>query len=485
MKITLSSQATDLVSEKAYLELTSRLCYYGEPNANGVVLPVEGASEHAQSLVNQPVVARYRRINNQDDLGGHEEYIDPTTNEMKFRTATIGTHTAVEVKDDEVEVNGEKKTLPCLFAKYRVWTRNQNVAKAVARLFSEGKLFSSWEIASNSYTYDNGIKTISDYDFEANCLLGSTYLPAYGCAQALTLSSLDEAQTMLAEAMVADNIGEENEPMERKEASELPVTEEILTPEAAEEPVGEQRPVTETPDGMEGINGESPAASVVEDKPTHEENGAHDIASLTFEDIRRRLYDELYQTMGDCYIAMMFPEEHYVLVRKYGNEMDDLEFLRVPYTVSEDTVVIGEPEKVRLAIAVDDINNYVATTSSAISAANTRVKELEAQVSELLPYKEREECAAKEAKQAELRAYALSSELIQEEELTGEGEIARMISELDQVGIDGIIAKRFMASRKQEPHHDTVVSSRPVATNLAGARDTLDTRDVVKMYLGK
>ena len=43
-KIYLASTAIELSEEedKPYIELTNRLCYYGEANLNGVVLPVDG-----------------------------------------------------------------------------------------------------------------------------------------------------------------------------------------------------------------------------------------------------------------------------------------------------------------------------------------------------------------------------------------------------------------------------------------------------------
>ena len=70
-KIKISSTALELSETTNYIELTNRLCYYGEPNLNGVMLPVEGAEEHAKSLVLQPVVAKYKVIGNKPDLGGH------------------------------------------------------------------------------------------------------------------------------------------------------------------------------------------------------------------------------------------------------------------------------------------------------------------------------------------------------------------------------------------------------------------------------
>lgn len=199
-KIEISSAALELSETTNYIELTNRLCYYGEPNLNGVMLPVEGAEEHAKTLVLQPVVAKYKVIANKPDLGGHE-YHNGT-----FGTENIGVHENVEVRTDTVTVNGEQKTLPCLFARSRIWTRNTNVVAAVKRLFNEGRLHSSWEIAVSDYEYKDGIKVLKDYVFESNALLGTNSQPAYGdAASALAMAETeDRPEAIIAEALAKD-----------------------------------------------------------------------------------------------------------------------------------------------------------------------------------------------------------------------------------------------------------------------------------------
>ena len=146
-KILLASHAVELSETSTYIELTNRLCYYDESNLNGVILPSEGAKEKADTLVGMPVVAKYRQdADGKPNLGGHEVSINPVTNEVRFGTENVGTHMSVEIKDDTVSVNGVAKTLPCLFATSRIWTRNKNVVAAIKRLFSEKRLFTSWEL---------------------------------------------------------------------------------------------------------------------------------------------------------------------------------------------------------------------------------------------------------------------------------------------------------------------------------------------------
>ena len=272
-KIYLASTAIELSEEedKPYIELTNRLCYYGEANLNGVVLPVDGAEEKAQTLINMPVQAKYRvgKDGKTPDLGGHEAYID-RDGDLCFATESIGTHISVEVKDDTVEVNGEKKTLPCLFSTSRIWKRNKNIIKAIKSLFDRGLLHSSWEISTKKYSFDEGIKTLVDYEFLGNALLGSTTPGAYPCAVALDMSSLEQSGLELAEAFTIDK--EENELA--KKTIETEVSEEIevtIPAESTEEVVVEvAEPVVETPEVTEPVTETSETSEDTSEEPTTE-----------------------------------------------------------------------------------------------------------------------------------------------------------------------------------------------------------------------
>ena len=161
-KIFLTSSVVELADEedKPYITLTNRLCWYDEPNLNGVILPAEGAVEKAETLIDMPVQAKYKKIANKDDLGGHEVFTNPVTGDVEFGTLSVGTHVSVEVKDDQVVVDGEEKTLPCLFATSKVWKRHKNVVAAIKRLFAENLLHTSWEVEYDESIFKNGLKTI-------------------------------------------------------------------------------------------------------------------------------------------------------------------------------------------------------------------------------------------------------------------------------------------------------------------------------------
>ena len=212
--ICLSSKTIDIAENDLYLELTNRMCYFDDKNLNNVLLPYKGvekkALECAKSLINMPVQAKYKKIDGKDDLGSHEMHINPD-GEVVFDTESIGTHVDVWIEETEVTtVSGEVKKLPCLYAKKRIWKRNKNFINAIKRLYeSESGLGSSWEIQTLEYTFKDGIKTLTDYVFLSDCLLGSTTTPAYnGTSKAISLSSLTEQELMVAEALSQDIISQ-------------------------------------------------------------------------------------------------------------------------------------------------------------------------------------------------------------------------------------------------------------------------------------
>lgn len=104
-----------------------------------------------------------------------------------------------------MSINDNAVETPCLFATSRIWTRNKNVCSAIKRLFTEGKLHSSWEILSEKVEYTDNVKILKDYVFEADALLGSTSNPAYGeCATTLCVASTDDPELLLSEAIAND-----------------------------------------------------------------------------------------------------------------------------------------------------------------------------------------------------------------------------------------------------------------------------------------
>lgn len=403
-KIIFSSNNNIELSEyKNYIELTNLLCYYDEPNLNGVILPSEGALEKAQTLINMPVVAKYKVTNGNPDLGGHEAYIDPVTKEVAYDTSEIGTHTSVEIKDSEVEIDGEKKTLPCLFATQRLWTtRHKNTIQAVKKLYEEGRLTSSWEVNVNSYEYDNGIKILKDYTFDADCLLGSQHMPAYPCASVVDMSSLEQSQLMIAEAIEKD-----------KEENEMA-------------------------------------------KESQKEHSA-----LTIRDLREKLNKAISEKVQYwIYISFIMVDENYCLCD--GEGLSELEFYKVDYSISDGEVTVSEPTKIKLAVSVGNINQTLSERDNKIIDNQKTISSLESKVEELKKYKEivdKEEAekteAEKKQKIEKLKSIAQTGGYISEKEISEDETIKKMISELDETGIKSLIVDRMLAKDKDISNNST------------------------------
>lgn len=447
-KLYLSSNAVSLsdADDKPYLEMTNRLCWYDAPNLNGVMLPSDTADEFAHTLIDMPVQAKYKvgKDGKSPDLGGHEAYLDKD-GDVCFATESIGVHTSVEVKDDEVEIGGVKKTLPCLFATSRIWKRNKNIIKAIHSLFERGLLTSSWEIASKEYQFSDGIKTLTNYEFLGNALLGSAVKPAYSCATPLSLSVLGNSEMELAEALALD-IKEENKLANKKDTTA--VEEEIATLENASTETEETKNLS---DAQEDNIANS-----------HDET---DTSSLTEWDLRQRISEACRKTMDGkwCWVSFWFPAENTVWC-EYEGRKSELDYLMFTYTIDKDEVNVSEPIPVTLTVSVLEMNEVISQKDNALLKANETITNLKAQINALEPFKEAADKAEFEKMEAEkaekrsnLKAYALKSGFISEDEITNSedntafnAELAEMIEELNESGIKSVIATRFMDSLNKD-----------------------------------
>lgn len=442
-KIFLSSQAVELSESKTYIELTNRLCYYDEANLNGVILPFEGSQEKADTLVGMPVVAKYRKdANGNPDFGGHEVYVNPTDGSVVFGTENVGTHLSVEIKDDTVKVGGVLKTLPCLFAKSRIWARNKNVVAAVKRLFDEKKLFTSWEIQSSAYEYKDGLKILKEYVFEANALLGSGHQPAYGeSATTLDVASVDP-EFVIAEALASD-IAERT----AHEESDTVKDENIIQVEP-EIDTSEQEPVAE--------------------------DTATETSAMTIQDLHRKLREAVSAKLdGWHYIAWMFPEDHIIWVQG-DTTKDELDCIEISYTVDEsDAITLGEPKHITLVGTPRVVSEKLLQTSEALIEANETISELAAQVDTLKGYKEvfdqaeAERIAQEnEAKKAELSAMLLKGGYIKQEELSENEQIKEIIASLDFDAAKIYLADRMIATSEEKPSVEVASTAAPAVAAL-------------------
>ena len=498
----MSSNVIELSEHKTYIELTRRLCYYDYPNLNGVQLNSDTAEEKAQSLLMQPVVAKYKRIRNKDDLGGHECSVDNNGN-VTFGTVPIGVNVAVEIKNDTININNNTVETPCLFATSRIWTRNKNVCSAIKRLFAEGKLHSSWEILTENAEYVNNVKILKDYVFEADALLGSTSNPAYGeCATTLCVASAEDPEILLSEA-IANDFNIDNSETKEDKTLKIKENESVVTSENADvvtDEVVETSQETENVETTETNNDTETetvnTSSEEESQEVVDNSETVDVSALTVRDLRCKIEKACRDKIRYCWVAFMFPTENYVLV-EFDERESELEYMKFAYTVNGEDVTVGEPEKVKLAVSVADINSEISEKNDVIIKANEEITALKSEVETLTKYKEMFEQAEAEKAADELAKkkkclseYAVRSGYISSEEIESSEEIKKLIDAVDENGIKAIIVDRLMA-QKSDVVAETSEVTTPVTTEVASLTcdevsiETSDYKSVMKKFLGK
>ena len=412
-----------------------------------------------------PVYAKCRtNADGEPTFGSHEVALD-ADGELFFDTTPIGVHTAVEIKDDTVDVNGKLETLPCLFATQKIWKRNKNAVAAIKRLFAEGKLHNSWEIASYEYSFADGVKTITGYEFEGNTFLGYEFAdPAYGKdAKVVSLSQTDEL--MVAEALSRDLIDQKSskedetlkknktsaqvEPQVDPQVAEPQVTEPVVEPAQAAPVEPTVEPAQAEPQNIEPAESQ-PAEPETASEPQPEEPQSEPVvASLTDWDIQRKIDEGARDLIDGWYwVAYLFPEEHKALLRVEGG--DELSYTQVSYVVNDDdTVTVSDPVDVKLSVSVSEINSKVNELTDTIASLNQKVNDLTAEVETLTPYREAAQKAEHDAAEAKLRAYAENSKQFTEEELQSE-EMTKIFSELDESALKMMIADRVVSAQAQQ-----------------------------------
>ena len=447
----MSSNVIELSEHKTYIELTRRLCYYDYPNLNGVQLNSDTAEEKAQSLLMQPVVAKYKRIRNKDDLGGHECSVDNHGN-VTFGTVPIGVNVAVEIKNDTVNINNNTVETPCLFATSRIWTRNKNVCSAIKRLFAEGKLHSSWEILTENAEYVNNVKILKDYVFEADALLGSTSNPAYGeCATTLCVASAEDPEILLSEA-IANDFNIDNSETKEDETLKIKENESVVTSENENADVVTDE-VVETSQETKNVETTETTKTVSET----EEAKAEKIEDTTADENTEK------------------SEE---------SNSDNTDTSNEEVVSDTDTIIAN-------------LKQEIVEKNDAIIKANEEIANLKAVNESLVQYKEMyekiesEKAADELAKKKKcLSEYAVKSGYISSEEIESSEEIKKLIDAVDENGIKAIIVDRLMA-QKNDVVVETSEVTTPVTTEVASLTcdevsiETSDYKSVMKKFLGK
>lgn len=462
MNVVLATKTKEIADYKTYIEIVNRVCYYDEPNGNGVLLPYDdSALDIAQTLVGMPVQAKYI-VNDkgEPDLSDHCVSVDDDGN-VTFGTESIGVHTEAWIEDDTVQTfKGDIKTLPCLFARQKIWKRYPNYISAITKLYDEGNLHNSWEISSFEYLYENGTKKLMSYVFEGNAYLGSNVTPAYGeSAKALDMSNLMVASALAQDVSALDtnNSRKEDIPMAEKTKENIEVETEVTevseteNQEANTEVVETTTDTTEVTEKVEDTAEDTNSEVETEtEEETTEENSSEDIenetASLTANDIAYKvtnLYSEQTGKYFYCYAHLS--AEKTIWLKDW--ESDELSVVVVEYEVSDDgeVSIVGEPVETTLKV---DISTIYKEYSDVVDKLN----EAETTISELSQYKDKYEAMQSEIEKAELEETKKhlqdmvdSADCLSEEEKHSE-EVSSLIDNCDEEGLTKYIGNKYIQS---------------------------------------
>lgn len=499
--ITLVGQVIDIAENTTYIEMTSRVCYYNEPNLNGDMLPYdENAETIATSLINMPVQAKYRVSPTGEDTFGSHEMHKKKDGSIVFDTVSIGTHIKTWIENDNVTINdGTIKELPCLFATYRLWKRYPNMIAAAKRLYGEGKLYNSWEINTYQYLYDNGIRKLTNYEFLADTLLGYEYAyPSYGTsANAINMAQINDNQLMIAEALSQDLLDDNSINDNNKE-------EKLLAKKNESSPAVENIIASASFDTQNGDA--TNTNSTAEDKQN--ETHTTDFAQLTDWDLRDKVREACRAKLGQwCYVSYHFPLNKEVWC-EYDNAESELDYVRFTYEVAEDdTITVSEPEYVKLTVSIAEVNTKISELekeiqtvkaeldikNDAITKASETIQNLNTQISELTPYKEQVEIAEKKkieeqitAEKEALKQKLLKGNLFSEEDIA-EKKIQDLIEARDVSAINGLIADKFVASFDVDHKNDNAesVSTAETIVTATANLESEDTETDVRSFMGK
>ena len=489
-------------------------------NGNQVALNRETIERWMSTLVGNPLVGKLVVAPKGElDFSGHNMKVvtrkDADGNEYKtaeFDTDAFGSFQSVGIeKIDDTDF---------IVASCKIWKRYPKACATILRRIESGTLNTSWEIdvlkAHKGIVGGRMAKIIDDGVFTAHCLLGANVEPAYKCSKLLEVAETDFGLE-LANAYIEDTKEISNIESNEKEAKNLELNKdkETQTAQVENSTETEQAEQTATESTTEPTTPAEPDVQTSEEggetpPPTEPETSTEpagepepesttETSSLTGRDLYMKLEDAVSKISSDYYMTDMFPEDHTIWCKKWGY-MNELDYIMFPYTVEGDEVSLGEPQNITLTVSVSQVNTKIDELNKTVASLNTELQSAKDEIAELTPYKEQAEKAAAEKAEAELaqkkenlRQYAISSKMITEAELTGEGEFASMIENLDEAGINGVIASRCVEAAKKAPAEKKIETSEvhkseSIKLNLNETKyntTNANKRDAWREYLGK
>jgi len=474
-------------------EITMLVHKLNHVNANGLDFLKEYTETAMKTLINKPVVCRY--YENIDDLGGHEQVVDPKTGKIvELNTIAIGTITEVWIdkisEDDDTEA---------LFAKATIWSyKYPKIFEVIERNFTDGICTSSVEVEISKYNDEASqeYRYPLNYVYLSNCLLGVSTPPADSDAGVLSVTDKEVAQAIKQDLEInKDMKGVENMTDTFNKGIEIRFH-----------------------DGVE-------------------------VNSLKLKDVGGQIYNILNplnptnnKRQYNYYIRDVYVD--YVICE---SEYDYTELWKIPYSISNDQVVISSqdqwvkgqlgfiPEGVnldQLQIQVTELNNKLeelkkeaelsmektveelqaelSTKETEIAEFKTKLEELESKVTELNEtivsqestkkelegqvtelnsaieelnkYKEQVETAEKEAKVAELSSRY--EKLLSEETFKSE-RVQNAIQELNSTELNSVVVEEIA---KEKTSVETASAKDETVTIVASKQEDLIPKNILQKY---
>ena len=470
------------------------ICDFGR-NKNGVALDRNTIENWMSTLKNKPLVGKIKmRYDGEYDFTGHNvrevEKVDENGNkyrEVEFDTEAFGTFF-----DVAIETINDKEYI---VASCEIWKRFTKACEIIVNRIQEGSLSTSWEISVEKSTQGiiDGLMTkiIQAGRFIGHCLLGKNVSPAYDSSGLLEIASTNydmEFAEALSQDILSQGLDKENE---AKEENNLQSN---IETQVAEENVEET--VVETP--VADTTESSTETEVIENKDETE------VSQLTEYDLRKKICEACRAKLDKwCWISFHFPVEKEVWLEVDGRE-SELDFVRMTYTVENDTITVSDPEEVKLTVSIADVNTKIAeleaevsTKDEAIIKSGEEIARLKTEISELSPFKEKFEKAEQERIENELKekketiiSSITKSGLITREEIEASEELKGYVENLDEKSLKAILADRYIASLSENntevSETKTEVETETASTNLDGLEDEqLDVKSIMKNYFGK
>ena len=467
------------------------ICDFGR-NKNGVALDRNTIENWMSTLKNKPLVGKIKmRYDGEYDFTGHNvrevEKVDENGNkyrEVEFDTEAFGTFF-----DVAIETINDKEYI---VASCEIWKRFTKACEIIVNRIQEGSLSTSWEISVEKSTQGiiDGLMTkiIQAGRFIGHCLLGKNVSPAYDSSGLLEIASTNydmEFAEALSQDILSQGLDKENE---AKEENNLQSNIETQVAEENVEETVVETPVAETTES-------STETEVTENKDETE------VSQLTEYDLRKKICEACRAKLDKwCWISFHFPVEKEVWLEVDGRE-SELDFVRMTYTVENDTITVSDPEEVKLTVSIAEVNTKIAeleaevsTKDEAIIKSGEEIAKLKTEISELSPFKEKFEKAEQERIENELKekketiiSSITKSGLITREEIETSEELKGYVENLDEKSLKAILADRYIASLSENntevSETKTEVETETASTNLDGLEDEqLDVKSIMKSY---